>query len=194
MDDAEAELALSPASLPPSLAPLSLFFLPIGMLPHFLVPSRRQQGWRCRIPKDVVSCGTHTSWVRRSYMALPGGGSSAAPSVLPDSPPTVHAALKGSPLVPPQASPTPRTHRLLSSSREGSATLSLRLFQESAPLCLRRLVSLTFLLVTMQMMIINSRICSGNNTRYSVIYHLEVSWLWGGYCISSCTRQVRCRH
>lgn len=120
--------------------------------------------------------------------------SSAAPSVLPDSPPTVHAALKGSPLVPPQASPTPRTHRLLSSSREGSATLSLLLFQESAPLCLRRLVSLTFLLVTMQMMIINSRICSGNNTRYSVIYHLEVSWLWGGYCISSCTRQVRCRH
>lgn len=84
MDDGEAELALSSTSLPPTLASLSLFFLPIGMLPHFLAPSRRQRGRRCGNPEDAAPACR----VSRSRVALLGDGSAAAHPPLPLSRPT----------------------------------------------------------------------------------------------------------
>lgn len=65
-----------------------------------------------------------------------------------------------------------------------SGRLSVR-SGESEPLYLRRLVSSTFLLVTMVTMIIISYIYKGNNTRCKVICHLEVGRLGAGCCVSA---------
>lgn len=147
MDGSEAALALSPASPPRTLSFLTLFFLPIRTLPHFLPPSEAAGV----VVQDPRGCA-------------PGGGSAAAHPPLPPRRPIPRRHPKGSPPA------------------------------QNTPLYLHRLFISTFLLVTMQAMIINNHIHNGNNTRYSVIYHLEVGCLRAGYCISPRTRWVRCRH
>lgn len=134
--------------------------------------------------------------VRRSGAAPPGGGSASSAPRFPPDPSAFCAPLPGiaSGTAP---GPAPPPHTPVTPTQWGGdvpLAPSLSILPpvppcvrsgESAPLYLRSLVSSTFLLITVLMMIIINYIYKGNNTRYKVIYHLDAGCWRGSCCISA---------